>query len=427
VQNKGVSEVTTVIDVTTKQVITEKGEVVSFKSDADAWRIVRKQYPGKSNHEVAKNVRLRLNNDEVGAFEWSAAEEVYQAYTHGHSASQGEELLKHFPELRAIAGDPSLDRDRKIIALSLTIADLRKKYFDASKSEAWSGKKPKAGEIIDAGDFINKDHIRAIYKDWLFNTKGFKLEKNEHSRLHHFAEALERDSGWAFKSDMTVEKGEDFPDWTEIQPFVVQHDWASAFKNAEEFNSEAPLMGLIGASRHGPNLGRIAADWKPPFNNCAFEFRISGKTVIVFSRVDQEDDETTIVWLLPWVCIDGVWIAPEDEANKLEPFILASQQVRAICVALDAEVATHDVVRQPFKLNKKRADNGKLPLFDYHVVSLAKKSRPSSLPTSHGTHRSPRMHFRRGHWRHFAGFRTWVRWTLAGNPDLGFIDKEYRL
>jgi hypothetical protein len=30
-------------------------------------------------------------------------------------------------------------------------------------------------------------------------------------------------------------------------------------------------------------------------------------------------------------------------------------------------------------------------------------------------------------WRHFVSHKTWIKWTLVGDPDLGFIDKEYRL
>jgi hypothetical protein len=38
-----------------------------------------------------------------------------------------------------------------------------------------------------------------------------------------------------------------------------------------------------------------------------------------------------------------------------------------------------------------------------------------------------RLHFRRGHFRHFDGWKTWVNWCLVGDPDLGFVDKHYKL
>jgi hypothetical protein len=33
----------------------------------------------------------------------------------------------------------------------------------------------------------------------------------------------------------------------------------------------------------------------------------------------------------------------------------------------------------------------------------------------------------RGHWRHYERHKTWIKWTLVGDPDLGFVDKHYRL
>lgn len=66
------------------------------------------------------------------------------------------------------------------------------------------------------------------------------------------------------------------------------------------------------------------------------------------------------------------------------------------------------------------------PLYEYRVVRLNRKPRTQSLPAT-ALHAPKRLHFRRGHWRHYEGFKTWVRWCLVGNPDLGFIDKEYRI
>ena len=38
-----------------------------------------------------------------------------------------------------------------------------------------------------------------------------------------------------------------------------------------------------------------------------------------------------------------------------------------------------------------------------------------------------RLHFVRGHWRRYEEHKTWIRWRLRGDPDLGFIDKSYRI
>lgn len=65
------------------------------------------------------------------------------------------------------------------------------------------------------------------------------------------------------------------------------------------------------------------------------------------------------------------------------------------------------------------------------VVSLTR--REHVLPRSRAEFdpdrevRHVRMHFRRGHWRHYQEHRTWIKWMLVGDPDLGIIEKHYRL
>ncbi|HKM88832.1 MAG TPA: hypothetical protein VJX48_09530, partial [Xanthobacteraceae bacterium] len=110
---------------------------------------------------------------------------------------------------------------------------------------------------------------------------------------------------------------------------------------------------------------------------------------------------------------------------------LVEREIKAVCIALEAQIATTEVIRAPLKLNKARERGGKPPLPDYRVVQLTKRSTPLPLPTTGGPaaekRQSPRLHFRRGHWAHFSNHRTWRKWTLVGDPDLGFIDKHYRL
>jgi hypothetical protein len=114
--------------------------------------------------------------------------------------------------------------------------------------------------------------------------------------------------------------------------------------------------------------------------------------------------------------------------GKTQLSVLIWDQIRAICIALDAQVATAEVIRAPVNLNEKRAKAGKSPLSDYRVVDLARRHRianPAAGTAGTGTRK--RLHFRRGHWRHYETTKTWVKWCLVGNPDLGFINKHYRL
>lgn len=81
------------------------------------------------------------------------------------------------------------------------------------------------------------------------------------------------------------------------------------------------------------------------------------------------------------------------------------------------------------KLNKKRIANGKLPMFDYHVLVL----NPTEIAANaskggNGTHASPRLHLRRGHIRRLTDGRvTWVNAALIGNKEQGVVEKSYKV
>ncbi len=222
---------------------------------------------------------------------------------------------------------------------------------------------------------------------------------------------------------------------------VVEHDWAAAMAGAAE-------------------LMDPTAEWRLPAPRSIFEFVVNGKRIIL-----RWLDETVEVWNeydresayvpasrayqdLPLVEFEKDKWCPLQQADKLtdndpladlwrcldhsaRPLVnFLEQQVRALCICLEAEVAEKEIVRAPYRLNLQRAKRGRLPLYDYHKVNLARRERGSALPDElrgGDKRRSPRLHFRRGHWAHFANHKTWRKWCLVGDPDLGFIDKEYRL
>lgn len=199
--------------------------------------------------------------------------------------------------------------------------------------------------------------------------------------------------------------------------FVVQHDWASAFAKAGDFSE---------------------GEYRLPYDDAVFEFRISSARCCLIVDTDAGSPrgaalyvETKAGWALASLALfeHGIWTDAGHNAVGRPIFDLCAKQVRAIAISLEAEVAVTEIVRAPAKLNAKRERAGKLPLFDYHVIDLARRSRPSPLPddVERSTHASPRLHFRRGHWRHFVGHKTWINWMLVGNPDLGFVDKHYKL
>ena len=77
-------------------------------------------------------------------------------------------------------------------------------------------------------------------------------------------------------------------------------------------------------------------------------------------------------------------------------------------------------------INRARLKKRKPALdYDWHTVQVA-PSAPKSEPKG-GTHASPRLHDRRGHWRIRNGRKHWVRACVVGDPDKGVVEKDYHV
>jgi hypothetical protein len=244
---------------------------------------------------------------------------------------------------------------------------------------------------------------------------GFHLQKAGGSVIHRLWAAEEAGLAlWLLAVPGTDPTLKIPPD---AQSLVVQHNWAAAFEGATDFD---------------------AGDFRLPYDICCFEFKISDKRVCAFV-MEREDAkaimvfvETARCWVMPITMYhlrEGLWQPvvsdADDRCRALPPFIAA--QVRAICISLEAEVAAHETISRPEKLNAARLRRGKPPLPPYRVLYL--NNRPRSLMADGASEGlKKRLHFRRGHWRNLTeDRRAWVRWCLVGDPNLGFIDKEYRL
>jgi hypothetical protein len=261
------------------------------------------------------------------------------------------------------------------------------------------------------------DHWTASVK----KDTGLVLERAQASKAHLLRQAAEDGHLVLFEfhpGDM-ASAGMATADLAVGEVFVVEHDWAAAFEGAQDYAGND--------------------DWRLPYDLCCFEFRLSGRHVILTAM--QTDDGPAIAGAVELRSRDNAWLVAGGgvtAGNKAVPPVdglwdlikyAAVPQIKAICVALEAEVAETEVVRAPHRLNSKREREGKLPLFDHRVVRLGRRSKARPLPPSHQGEpgRGKRLHFRRGHWRHYQGHKTWIKWMLVGNPELGWIEKDYRL
>lgn len=266
-----------------------------------------------------------------------------------------------------------------------------------------------------------------------------QLQKAQSSQLHKLKQALKSNLVLApFHMDgrVSAKMARLFIDH-HPHVLLVQHDWAKAFHGAHDYDGES--------------------EFTLPYDFCCFEFQILGRRVCAFmletyalSRAEpgphwkEGGEPPGDLLMMPfidtgerWIYLapytrqqDGIWRPRYDDAltthGQLTDAIVS--QIRAISISLEAEITETTVVRVPEKLNRAREKSGKLPIQDHHVVDLVHRKRyPPTLRTNGEAKWHPRLHFRRGHWRHYEEHRTWVRWTLVGNPDLGFVDKHYRL
>lgn len=86
-----------------------------------------------------------------------------------------------------------------------------------------------------------------------------------------------------------------------------------------------------------------------------------------------------------------------------------------------------EIEKSSSRLNKKRIKKGKLPFFDYHVLTVNRHLKSVSN-TQNINHRSPRQHIRRGHIRHYKdGRKIFIQSCIVGDSDNGLIKKDYRI
>lgn len=236
---------------------------------------------------------------------------------------------------------------------------------------------------------------------WLENGHSKGIQRAVHPHLHKLVMALDQEEVTGIRDRWKTEgqaKAAEF--LRQAHYFMVRHRWADAFGDAvEDF------------------------EFKLPYPFSAFEFQIDDRPVIVWVVQNGEDVAAT-----GFVRSSTSWIVDdfdEDEPSSVSSvFTEAWRQIRAVCVALDSDIAETTVIRAPSRLNKRRMERRQEPIYDYHILHLDRR-RVKPVGLTH--HRSPRLHFRRGHWRHYDGFKTWIKWTLVGDPDMGFVDKDYAL
>jgi len=229
---------------------------------------------------------------------------------------------------------------------------------------------------------------------------GIMLDKNGQPRAHNIIEAAK-----AGKIIITEEDFLDIPhDDIELlvnkaQKFLVQTDFAALISD-ETFNN---------------------ADFRLPYQHCMFEFVINGRPMVNICF-----DIDGVKNCIALVKSNDYWWMVAKEGADVNYCNYMWMQIQSMCIAIEAEIVDKEIVTAPQRINESRERKGKQKISDYHVVTLAKRFYARSSSNSGESLYRQRLHFRRGHWRHYDDTKIWIKWCLAGDPSLGFINKHYR-
>jgi hypothetical protein len=126
------------------------------------------------------------------------------------------------------------------------------------------------------------------------------------------------------------------------------------------------------------------------------------------------------------------------QRNKLKPdhWETASKRVLAVMMLLRDKLVIDRMKRDPApRVSRERERTQKPPVSgDAHVLTINVPivRYHAARNTPEGTHDSPALHWRRGHWRVYArgsNFEKtgWVNRCLVGDPDKGYRRVQYRL
>jgi hypothetical protein len=122
---------------------------------------------------------------------------------------------------------------------------------------------------------------------------------------------------------------------------------------------------------------------------------------------------------------------PEGHRKSFVDYFIPSlrQALCYIAAASDGLLAGESIVyHKPRSTanNAKRVRKGKAPMYEWVTVALERK--PTELPAAPkgGTHASPRLHQRRGHWvTSKLGKKFWRNQTVVGKPENGMVFHDY--
>lgn len=241
----------------------------------------------------------------------------------------------------------------------------------------------------DAERMIGNSPAAKLAKEYLFGIRGKTAVLNQ--------ESLE-----------DKEAIESFLLTHQIQ-FIVEHDWHGALSKIikDVTNNEIQI----------------------PYPETIFEF--SYMETPMRGTVYQDPDTYEIR-------LGNIYVSPaEAEVFEVRPWYLANHKeaaefldhVRYTCIALETELSVKE--QQPMlsflkALKPEQRKMLKAPSVTYKILPIRKhEPKEGSVVPVIGS--KQRFHVRRSHWKMVKGERRRIKWYFAGNIELGFVVKDYKL
>lgn len=78
-------------------------------------------------------------------------------------------------------------------------------------------------------------------------------------------------------------------------------------------------------------------------------------------------------------------------------------------------------------VNNKRVRLGKVPVYEFKILCVDNEPMVPRRPYQGGSHASPTMHLRRGHFRRYKGTKVWVDSCVVGLAENGITLKGYHV
>lgn len=125
---------------------------------------------------------------------------------------------------------------------------------------------------------------------------------------------------------------------------------------------------------------------------------------------------------------EGLKYYQKDKEVKRETIMPYFRIVVAVLIRLEQASASYRATAKDTFINRKRQAKGNSAMtFDWTLVEI----KPVVLKGEGqgGTHASPRLHDRRGHWRTYkaTGKKVWVKDCKVGDASKGMVFKDYKI